>query len=77
MQFYFKMEVSQNLAQPEIEDTNAVQQNPQSQNITLKQYFDEKLHAALSAALNACAEEKPDDPITFVGNYLLSNTRSV
>jgi hypothetical protein len=44
---------------------------------TLKQYFDEKLHPALSAALNACAEARPDDPVTFIGNYLLEHSRSI
>ena len=41
--------------------------------MNLKKYFDEKLHPKLSAALNACAVERPDDPIAFVGNYLLAH----
>jgi len=41
--------------------------------MSLKQYFDEKLHPKLSAALNACAVERPADPVSFVGNYLLSH----
>ena len=37
----------------------------------LKLYFDEKLHPHLAAALAACAQEMPDDPVKFVGNFLL------
>ena len=42
---------------------------------TLKQYFDEKLHPHLSAALAACAKERPEDPVKFVGNFLLSQSQ--
>ena len=37
----------------------------------LKLYFDEKLHPQLSAALAACANEMPEDPVRFVGEFLL------
>lgn len=40
----------------------------------LKSYFDEKLYPRLSAALAACAEEMPEDPVKFVGNYLLKES---
>ena len=43
------------------------------QKMNLKQYFDEKLHPKLSAALNACAIARPDDPVEFVGNFLLAH----
>lgn len=43
------------------------------QKMNLKQYFDEKLHPKLSAALNACAIARPEDPVEFVGNFLLSH----
>lgn len=50
----------------------------ESRQMNLKQYFDEKLHPKLSAALNACAIERPEDPVSFVGNFLLSHSdRSV
>ena len=45
----------------------------QDQQMNLKQYFDEKLHPKLSAALNACALARPDDPVEFVGNFLLAH----
>ena len=41
--------------------------------INLKQYFDEKLYPQLSAALAACARERPDDPVSFVGDFLLQS----
>ncbi len=50
--------------------------NPFSSQRTMKQYFDEKLHPHLSAALTACARARPDDPVTFVGNYLLDLSKA-
>jgi hypothetical protein len=52
---------------------SAVEQSRSHPEMSLKQYFDEKLHPKLSAALNACAVERPADPVSFVGNYLLSH----
>lgn len=46
--------------------------SPQS----IKQYFDEKLHPQLSAALTACARQRPEDPVSFVGNFLLDSAKS-
>ena len=43
------------------------------QKMNIKQYFDEKLHPKLSAALNACAIARPEDPVEFVANFLLSH----
>jgi hypothetical protein len=38
---------------------------------SLKEYFDEKLYPHLSAALAACARERPEDPVAFVGEFLV------
>jgi hypothetical protein len=40
--------------------------------LSLKEYFDEKLYPHLSAALAACALERPVDPVSFVGNFLIN-----
>lgn len=40
--------------------------------LSLKEYFDEKLYPHLSAALSACASERPDDPVSFVGKFLIN-----
>lgn len=42
-----------------------------SPTMSLKSYFDVKLHAHLCSALSACAAERPADPVLFVANYLL------
>jgi hypothetical protein len=39
---------------------------------SLKEYFDEQLNPHLSAALAACARERPSDPVEFVGKFLLN-----
>ena len=52
--------------------TNARPETPVPLN--LKSYFDEKLYSHLSAALAACASERPDDPVSFVANFLLSRS---
>lgn len=43
--------------------------------VTLKQYFDERLYPHLSAALAACARERPEDPVNFVGEFLVNASR--
>jgi hypothetical protein len=40
--------------------------------VSLKEYFDEQLYPHLSAALAACARERPNDPVEFVGKFLLN-----
>ena len=42
---------------------------------SLKEYFDEKLYPHLSAALAACARERPEDPVVFVGEFLTNASR--
>ena len=42
--------------------------------LNLKSYFDEKLYSHLSSALAACARERPEDPVSFVGNFLLGRS---
>ena len=42
------------------------------ESVSLKEYFDEKLYPHLSAALAACARERPSDPVEFVGRFLLN-----
>ena len=44
------------------------------ESVSLKEYFDERLYPHLSAALTACARERPTDPVEFVGNFLLNAT---
>jgi hypothetical protein len=39
---------------------------------SLKEYFDERLYPHLSAALTACARERPVDPVEFVGKFLVN-----
>jgi hypothetical protein len=39
---------------------------------SLKEYFDDRLYPHLSAALTACARERPTDPVEFVGHFLLN-----
>ena len=55
------------------DDHDSLSEVERQQKINLKQYFDEKLHPKLSAALNACAIARPDDPVEFVGNFLLAH----
>lgn len=43
--------------------------------VTLKEYFDERLYPHLSAALAACARERPEDPVSFVGEFLVNASR--
>jgi hypothetical protein len=43
--------------------------------VTLKVYFDERLYPHLSAALAACARERPEDPVIFVGEFLVNASR--
>ena len=47
--------------------------DPEPEN--LKEYFDQKLHPILSAALAACARERPENPAAFVGQFLLDSCK--
>ena len=48
-------------------------QRPETpESVSLKVYFDERLYPHLSAALTACARERPVDPVEFVGNFLIN-----
>ena len=42
------------------------------ESVSLKEYFDDRLYPHLSAALTACARERPVDPVEFVGNFLIN-----
>jgi hypothetical protein len=48
------------------------QKSPSSSDTSLKEYFDDKLYPHLSAALAACARERPEDPVRFIGNFLVN-----
>ena len=56
-----------------VSESAAVIERPDTPDpICLKEYFDEKLYPHLSAALAACARDRPEDPVEFVGRFLLN-----
>lgn len=54
-------------------DTSVAQPAPKQQSLPTRQYLDQTVVPILHSALSQLAKVRPDDPIQFLGSYLLEN----
>ena len=57
--------------EPDDEGQNQGEEDPVNPNLPIRQYLDKHIMPSLIEALEKLTQDKPEDPIQYIGEYLL------